>query len=504
MPRPSRTAEGCCLADQTGPLLMALDAGIGGGRCLIFTPSGNLVGRGYREWSVTPEPGVPGALHFDPDAYWAALVSAARVALASREVDPARIAAISTTCQREGFVLLDETDLERYAGPSPDGRGFAENAALKARYGPKMYPITGHQPESLHAPGRLRWLIHHRPDDVQRSTRLLMINDWMLYRLGSAWVGEPSNACSTTLFDVREGTWSDEAIRLAELPRSMFPPIVPSGTQVGELSAAAAAELGLPSGIPLVTGGGDGQCGMAGAGAVHVGEVAAIAGTTTPILMHLDAPIFDARMRTWTRAGLMPGTWGLEANAGITGLAFRWVRNLIFEGSTEDDFPRLDAMARSVPPGSNGVRFELGARPMGARPLIGRPGGEISGVGPMAGGPAEIVRAAMESTCYAVRANCEILSEVSGRPIEALRLVGGQSRSAYWVQMQADILQKPVILPGVSEASGWGAAICAGIGVGLWQTPADVATSHQVQQVEPRAEGAQAYEPLYQEWLAQW
>lgn len=338
----------------------------------------------------------------------------------------------------------------------------------------------------------------------ERVDRLLMINDWMLYQLSGAWLGEPSNACSTTLFDVRMGTWSDRAIALAGLPRAIFPPIVPSGTPVGELLPEIAAEMGLPPGIPVVTGGGDGQCGVAGAGAVHVGDVAAIAGTTTPILMHLDAPVFDARRRTWTRAGLTPQTWGLEANAGITGLAFHWLRNLIFGASSEDDFPEMEALARSVPPGANGVFCDLGARPMGSRPLIEDPGGQISGIGPMAGGRAEIVRAAMESTCYAVRANCEMLEEVSNRAMPALRLAGGQSRSPYWVQMQADILRKPVLLPGVTEASGWGAAICAGIGIGIWRQPADVETTTLAELVEPQTDSAALYDDLYQAWNATW
>lgn len=483
---------------------MALDAGIGGGRCLIFTTGGELVARGYQEWAGTPEPEAPGAVSFDPEVYWAALTAATRCALASSGIDPARIAAISTTCQREGFILLDSAGEAVYAGPSPDGRGHAENAALKAQYGALLYSVTGHQPESIHAPGRLLWLRTHRPEVYARIDRLLMINDWMLYRLGAAWLGEPSNASSTTLFDVRHGTWSDRAISLAGLPRRIFPPIVSSGTPAGVLAPNVAADLGLPPGIPLIVGGGDGQCGMAGAGAVRTGDVAAIAGTTTPILMHLDAPVFDERRRTWTRAGLMPHTWGLEANAGITGLAFRWLRNQILGKSSEASFPEMEALARTVPPGANGVRCDLGARPMGSRPIIDAPGGEITGIGPMAGGRAEIVRAAMESTCYAVRANCEILEDVSGRPLEALRLVGGQSRSPLWVQMQSDILQKPIILPGVAEASGWGAAICAGIGVGIWSTPTDVEISVSARVVAPQRENSQVYEALYQAWRRQW
>lgn len=499
-------AEARATADsEPDGYLLALDAGIGGGRCLIFTTGGRMVGRGYHEWAAEPVPGVPGGLRFDPDRYWESLAMATRTALAASGVRPDRIGGISVTCQREGFLLLDEADRPLYAGPSADVRGAHANAELATRHGADLYPVTGHLPDAFHLPGRLHWLREHQPETFARGRRLMMINDWMLHRLCGVWVGEASNACSSALFDVRAGDWSDAAIGLAGLPRDIFPPVVASGTRVGELRPAAAAETGLAIGTSVVVGGGDGQCGLLGAGAVAPGDVAAIAGTTTPILMQLDRPIFDANRRTWTRSGLRDGSWALEANAGITGLAFRWVRDLLYEAPSEDSYREMVRLAESVPPGSAGVRSFLGPRPMTQRWWSGlTAGGRVTGVGPFGGHRAEVVRATMESVCYAVRANCELLGEVGNRPIGGLRLCGGQSRSPTWTQMQADVLGIPVLLPRVSEASGWGAALCAGLGIGYWSDLSDAArASLSVEIVEPRTDHSIAYDDLYRSWLAE-
>jgi autoinducer 2 (AI-2) kinase len=492
---------------KSGPVrdgyLLALDAGIGGGRSLIFAPDGRLIAWGYQEWTAQAVPGVPGGLAFDPEHYWTALSAATRSALETSEIPPDRIRAISVTCQREGFLLLDAADRPLYAGPSADIRGAQANAELATRHGAALYHVTGHVPDAFHMPGRLQWLRQHQPDVFARARRLMMINDWMLFRLCGAWVGEPSNACSSALFDVPAATWSDQAIDLAGLPRDIFPPIVASGTRVGELHRTAAAETGLAIGTPVVVGGGDGQCGLLGAGATDPGDVAAIAGTTTPMLMHLTQPLFDPLRRTWTRSGLEKERWALEANAGITGLAFRWVRDLLYETPSEDSYQKMVRLAEGAPLGTPGTRSLLGPKPMATRWWSGvAVSGQLAGIGPFAGHRAEIIRATMESICYAVRANCELLSEVTKQPITALRLVGGQSRSPTWVQMQADILGMPVLLPSVHEASGWGAALCAGVGVGYWSSVSDAArVSIDHESVEPRAVASRLYNDLYPDWL---
>ncbi|MCC7023945.1 MAG: hypothetical protein IT338_14070 [Thermomicrobiales bacterium] len=491
-------------ADRSGLYLLALDAGIGGGRCLIFDTHGTLVARAYEEWAADRVPGVPGGFSFDPERYWTALTTAARAALDQGAIPAEQVAAISVTCQREGFVLLDDAGQVLYAGPSADMRGREYNAALAEQYGAELYPITGHLPGAIHVPGRLLWLKEHEPATFAAAARLMMINDWMVYRLSGAWVGEPSNACSSVLFDIRSGNWSDLAIARAGLRRDVFPPIVPSGTAVGELLPAAAEETGLLPGTPVVVGGGDAQCGMLGAGAIDTGAVAAIAGTTTPILMNLDRPLIDEKRRTWTRSGLQQDRWALEANAGITGLALRWLRDLLYENPSEDTFPHMIRLADDVPPGSHGALSFLGPTSLRRRGLTDLGSGRLIGIGPFGGGRPEVIRATMESICYAVRANVELLAEVSRRDIPEVRLVGGQSRSVSWTQMQADILGIPVALPPVSEASAWGAAICAGVGIGLWSTVAEAVQSSSASglaRVSPRPEETERYAASYDAWL---
>jgi sugar (pentulose or hexulose) kinase len=488
--------------EMTSSYLLALDAGIGGGRCLVFDTEGQVVGRGFEEWVSESVPDLPGALSFDPDLFWATLVRATRLALRDAGIQARQIAAIGTTCMREGFVLLDAADEALYAGPSIDRRGAAENASLAERYAAEWYEATGHIPSLVHAPGRLIWLREHAPALFARARKLLMINDWMTYRLCGVWVGEPSNACSTTLLDARSGQWSDRVIEMAGLPREIFPPLVPSGTQVGRLSARVAAETGLEPGTPVVVGGGDAQCGVWGAGAVADGDVAAIAGTTTPILMVLSEPLLDPARRVYVRSGLRPGSWGLEANAGITGLAFRWLRDLLHELPGDGEFADMVRLAQGVPPGARGVRSYLGPHPIGQHgPKLGI--GQVVGIGPFGGGRAELIRATMESVCYAVRANCEVLGSLSGRPPRALRLGGGQTSSPEWVQLQADVLGIPVLVPQAREISGWGAALCAGAGIGLWSDLSEAARSRvRYTTVEPNPRTGGVYEDLYQAWLS--
>ncbi|MBA2597948.1 MAG: hypothetical protein H0V00_15090 [Chloroflexia bacterium] len=97
-----------------------------------------------------------------------------------------------------------------------------------------------------------------------------------------------------------------------------------------------------------------------------------------------------------------------------------------------------------------------------------------------------------------------MLEEVSGQRITALRIVGGQSRSASWAQMQADILGKPVLIPPVTEASGWGAAMCAGLGVGYWSSLSEavrVSTVGGMVKFEPQSDAAARYSVLYPAWV---
>jgi len=264
---------------------MALDAGIGGGRCVVFDTEGRFVCANYREWTYDCPADVPGGIEFDAKEFWSILCDVTRKTVAELPGGAKEVTAISATCMREGFVLLDKGGQEIYSALSFDERGRAYNALLAGEMGEQIYQVTGHWPAALHAPGRILWLQENRPRLWEQATALLMIGDWMLYRLTGEKGGEPSNLCSTVLLDAHKRDWADTILERLNVPREILPPIRNAGELLGQVSPRAAEEMGLEPGTPVALGGGDSQCGLVGTGVTRAGRVTAVAGTTTPILL---------------------------------------------------------------------------------------------------------------------------------------------------------------------------------------------------------------------------
>jgi autoinducer-2 kinase len=496
-----------------GKYLMALDAGIGGGRCLIADTEGKEVARSYEEWQYRYPSDVPGAVEFDANEFWAIMCRVIRRALSESQIAPAEIIAVSATCMREGFLLLDATGEALYAAPPFDARARHYNARLVEERGREIHGITGHLPAYLHGIGRLLWLKQERPQLWERAKYLLQIAEWLLYRLSGERTGEPSDGCALILVDARRRDWAWELIDSLGLPRELFPPMRPAGARLGEVTRKAAEETGLAAGTLVIVGGADSQCGLVGTGAVRPGQITAVAGTTTPILMVTPEAVFDPDMRTWTRCHTVPDTWCLEANAGVTGIVYRWLRNAVceLEAAVQDKvgidaYELMNRRAATVPIGARGVTL-VGSGLMDARHIerlfLPATFFGLDVMRPERAGKPEMIRAALESICYAVRANCEVLENVSGLKVEALRMCGGQTRSKLWVQMQADIMGAPVLVSKFEEATALGTIICAGVGSGVCHGFSEAAEQMaHFTTIEPRPAVHAEYQPFYERWRA--
>src|SRR5579883_1443888 len=424
--------------------VVALDAGIGGGRSVVCDTSGRILSMAYREWTYHSTPSVPASYEFDAEQFWADLCTTTRDALKRGDIPADAVRAVSATGQREGIVLVGADGRELYAGPALDARGSEENRALARAYGDRIYHITGHRLNMLHAPGRLLWLQRHRPDILAATRHLLTIDAWLCYRLSGEAAAEPSSACSSLLFDLRRRVWSVDICGLLELDANILPKV-----------AAAGRVIGL--------------------GAVVPGDAAAIAGTTTPMLLTIDQPCLDEQGRTWTRCHSIPGLWAVEANAGVTGLRYRWLRDLLWPYPERPDLPSgayeaMDSAAAAVPPGAHGLRVYLGAYPMDGRrhhfmpaegAIVGVPTGQSA-----ASTRAAIARAALESAAFAMRYNWDLMQAVTGFCPSTLYVGGGQARSALWCRIVADVLGVPLMVGAASDVTARGAALCALAGVG--------------------------------------
>src|SRR5262249_12222501 len=236
-----RPPGGRPVTSRAGPCLLAVDAGTGSCRAVLFAPSGEQVAASLREWAHREPPDAPGGQDFDVEANWAAITACIRDALSAAGATGGDIAAVAATSMREGIVLYDAGGAEIWACPNVDSRA-ADEAAERVGGGAaerigegaaeRIFAEAGDW-VSITSPARLRWLARHRPGIFASVRGLGMLSDWITYRLAGVQVTEPSCGSSSGMFSLASRTWSDQIAQLCGLAPAVLPPVADPGTVVG-------------------------------------------------------------------------------------------------------------------------------------------------------------------------------------------------------------------------------------------------------------------------------
>ena len=480
--------------------LMAIDCGSGGVKCFLVDTRGKIVSQAGVEWNRDD---------WNTDIGWRAIKKVIRKTLAESRIEPDEVAGISTTSMREEFVLLDKRKKEIPLSFTPDI--YAHGDELNKRLGEKMYRYSGHWPVSgWIAAAKLAWLKDKRPEVLDRAHLFLMISDWAGYMLGGVPYTEGSSACETSLFDVEKGDWAWELLEELNLPSDIFSEVKKNGAQIAQITEKAAKGTTLNEGTPVVVGGADTQCGLIGCGAVNPGDVVVVGGTTTPVQMVTEKPVFDKDCRTWTNMHAVDGRWILESNAGRTGWVYRWFRdNILCEKPSLRIYETMNALAAGSPPGSNGVKGYMGPHIFNAGPPYWK--GDTLGdapVPPTILGSSkftrgDLARAILEANCYAVRANLEQLSEITCRKVSKLGFCGGNSKAEIWNGIQSAVLGIPISVPKERDATAVGASMCAAVGSGVYSdiTKAVKEMVHMEKPIEADVVLTKEYDNLYRSWI---
>jgi autoinducer-2 kinase len=488
--------------------LLAIDAGTGSCRAVLFDESARQVGLGAREWTHRQPPGVPGGQDFDVTANWGLIGECVGEALTSAGVTGAEVAAVSTTSMREGIVIYDDSGAELWACPNVDSRAGAEAAELvRTGAAARIYATAGDW-VSITSPPRLRWLAAHRPEVLERAASLGLISDWITYRLSGVHVTEPSCGSSSGLFDLAARAWSPEIAELCGVPGRILPPVCEPGTRVGEVTPAAAASTGLVAGTAVVAGGADTQIGLAGAG-LGVGEFAVVGGSFWQTTVLLETPTIDPGQRLRTLCHVLPGQWMLEGIGFYCGMSMRWLRDAFCDAEVAearrrgvDPYVVMEEAAGAVPPGCNGVVAVL-SNVMNARRWVHASPAFVGFdlADPAGTGRAACIRAVQEAGAYVARAHRDLITEITGRRFDEVVFTGGAAKGELWPQIMADVLGTPVQVPRVTESSALGAALAAGVGAGLFASLADVpGLRARAREVAPRPAAVAAYQETYPAW----
>jgi len=489
-------------------LLLAIDAGTGTCRAVLFALDGSQVAIGQREYSHPGLPGAPGSQVFETAHNWRLICDCVREALASSGAAADAVKAVSATSMREGMVLYDARGREIWACPNVDSRAREEAAELvHSGAAQEIYDHAGDW-VSITAPARFLWLARHEPDVFAAVAHIGMLGDWIVTRLSGEFVTDPSLGSSSGMFELAERDWSARVLEICGLDRSVFPPVLDPGTVVGNVSTQAAAETGLRSGTPVVVGGADTQLALAGIGDSEPGRFTVVGGSFWQHTVVLDKPLIDPQGRLRTLCHTVPGEWMMEGIGFYCGLVMRWFRDAFCDTETKqaadqgrDVYSLLEERASSVPPGAGGL-FGIFSNLMTARSWVHAApafiGFDINA--PERSGKKECVRAIEEAAAYVSRGHLEIAAEICRRKPEEVIFTGGAAKGTLWPQILADVIGVPVRIPTVKESSALGAAIYAGIGVGRYASTGDIAARFE-RTVEPQADAHVAYRRLYDQWL---
>lgn len=366
-----------------------------------------------------------------------------------------------------------------------------------------LYRITGQRASPSFGVTKLLWAREHLPDAFARAERWLPVPAYLLWRLCGAAAVDYTIASRTLLFDQPSLGWSDRLLEEFELSPWLLPPARLAGTALGALTPQAAAETGLPRGVVCALGGHDHLCASLAAGALQTGAVIDSTGSANALLMltptFLPDPALGQRGFA-SYASLLPGRYALKGGLKAAGSAIEWLAKQLSTDPDAPDYASLEAAA------AEGVGRRAG--PVWLPHLIGSgtPQGDRFSRAAVVGmqlehGPGDLFRGLLESLAFWTRHNLEAMQGYSGLPVESLSLTGGVTRLRLLSQLKADVLGRPVQVSQAPEAAAAGAALLAGLGCGVFTTPAEALASlrYPTRGLEPDPARAAWYEALYQE-----
>ncbi|MFO7955566.1 MAG: FGGY family carbohydrate kinase [Candidatus Brocadiia bacterium] len=484
-------------------LVLVADCGSTNITVTAVGPNGELVASASRANGPVAQAGHPEWRVWDVDAFWEKVCACSRVV--TGEVGSDRIrAVVVTTMGADGAPVTAGGELTHppicWQCPRTEPVAQRWSDEFGAR---RLFNITGYQVISFNTLFAISWLRQNAPEALDAADAWLMMPGLLNMRL----CGEPSldvtSASTMMLLDLQRGEWSDELLGELGLESSFFPDLAHPEDVIGTVTDEAAAQAGLPSGIPVVAGGHDTQFAPIGSGAGPA-EAVLSTGTWEIAMLRTSQPVtsdYAFEQGVSTEIDAVPGLYDPQFLMMGSG-ALEWVREH-FYGEFEDRseaYGRMIADAADVGPGAGGVMMSPSFKPdTGPLRRYGTRGTILGlGVGTERG---QVYRAALEGLCFQLREALRILREATGFEPERLRVVGGGSRNELWNRLRADICRMPVVVTERREATTVGAAIAARVGAGrfesLEQGERRVPTETSV--VEP-SDRADEYEELYRRY----
>ena len=524
-------------------LLLGIDYGTGGCKVTVLDETGKFVGEASTEFTTYHDH--PGWSEQEPEDWWTALCASLRK-LSEKGVDLSRIAACALDGSTHNAVLLSSDPAYRnprnFATSQPlnpvrrtimwtDQRATAECEALKAGSGEKVFSTCYQMPAPTWTLPQMMWLKANEPEMLKKVEHVLFVKDYVRYLLTGKAATDYIEAQGTLMYDVgsarvssdssvsrdpsdpRIGAWSPELVTLSGLKMSSLPEIIKPTDVVGGVTAAAAAETGLPEGLPVVCGSSDSAVEDYGAGAVEPGDLILKLATAGNVNSMTAAA--HPHPKTLTYSHIVPGMWYSVSATNAAALCMRWFRDAFYGDAhftemrppvgavprtAQEPAPNLyqlmDEEAQKSPVGANGVFFHPYLQ--GERCPYWDPNLRASFTGvSISSTRGDFCRALMEGVAFSLR-DCYRTLEEMRLPVKRIFLIGGGARSKLWGEIVCNVFNRPVAVPTPGDAS-FGACLLAGTGIGVFADVKDAVRKclHVDRTIEPDPKAALEYDHLF-------
>lgn len=460
--------------------ILAIDQSTSGTKALLLDENGSLIGR--EDLPHEQKINERGWVSHDPMEIYQNTVEAARRVTGSTGIDPAGIAAIGISNQRETALIWDKATGEPVADAVVWQCGRAQPICDRLEaHAEKIRQKTGLRLSPYFPAAKWAWIMENTPGLAGRDLCAGTIDSWLVRKLTGQFKTDYSNASRTQLFNIHTLEWDKELCALFGIDPGMLPEVSMSDSLFGYTDIGGL----LPRPVPIRGVLGDSHGALFGQGCVEPGMIKATYGTGSSVMMNTgDKPVPAGGGLVTSLAWGMGGrvSYVLEGNINYTGSVIKWLAEDVGLLSSSKE---AGVLAARADPG-DGTYLVPAFTGLGAPYWKSDARAVICGMG-RGTGRAEIVKAAEESIAYQIADVVNAMREGSGIAITALRADGGPTRDKYLMQFQSDILGLPVAVPEKEELSGIGAAYCAGIAAGVY--PGDIYTRMGRRAYEPKRDG---------------
>lgn len=485
---------------MTTPLLLAIDQGTTSSRAILFNASGEIISIAQKELKLlTPH---KGWVEQDPEDIWNDTLATCREVMAQAEKFGGQIAGIGITNQRETTIVWDrETGKPLYNAIVWQDRRTADLCTnFKAQgHEPSITAKTGLLLDPYFSATKISWILENVPGarDKAEAGKLAFgtIDSFLLWRLtgGKVHATDITNASRTMLYNIRDQKWDDGLLKLFNISVSMMPEVHDNVYAFGQTDPAV-------FGTSYTIGGmaGDQQAALIGQGCFTEGMVKSTYGTGCFALMNIGQDFKASQNRLLTTVAYRIGgktTYAIEGSIFMAGAAVQWLRDGLGIIGTSAESEKL---ATSVPD-NNGVYLIPAFTGLGAP--YWRPDAKaiLTGLS-RESTKAHIARAVLEAQAYQTLDLMAAMEADSGYTPALIRADGGLVNNQFVCQFLADMLDKPVEIPKIQEATAWGAACLAGLQAGVFKDFQDIADRWQKDRRYDPAMEAQERAKLYSGW----